>query len=212
VAAGALDVGEAVRLVRQRGAFMQEAVPEGSGGMSAVLGLDGDEVARVCEGIADVAPANFNSPQQTVIAGTRAGLEAAGAALREAGAKRVMPLDVSAPFHTTLMRPAMEKLAAELARAALRDLRVPVVSNVTAEPYRTAEQARALLVEQVCAPVRWVESVQALRAAGVTLQVEVGPGNVLTGLAARIDRGLARASLADLDGLEPTLEAVRSDA
>jgi [acyl-carrier-protein] S-malonyltransferase len=192
---------------------MQEAVPEGEGGMAAVLGLEGDAVARVCrESEGSVAPANFNSPVQTVIAGERGALAAAAEGLRAAGARRIVSLDVSAPFHSELMRPAMEKLAPDLADAGLRDPRIPVVSNVTAEPYRTAEAARALLREQVCAPVRWVECVQTLVRAGATLQLEVGPGEVLTGLAARIDRGLRRASLAAADGLDAALVAAKEVA
>jgi [acyl-carrier-protein] S-malonyltransferase len=144
-----------------------------------------------------------------VIAGERTALEAAGAALRSAGAKRIVPLDVSAPFHSELMRPAMEKLATDLAEARLRDPRIPVVSNVTAQPYRTADRARALLREQVCAPVRWVESVRALRSEGAVLQLEVGPGDVLTGLAGRIDRGLTRARLSAAEELEGALAAVK---
>jgi [acyl-carrier-protein] S-malonyltransferase len=213
VAAGALDLAEAVRLVARRGRYMQEAVPEGEGGMAAVLGLEGEAVSRVCREIdGAVAPANFNSPVQTVIAGARDALEAAGAALRSAGAKRIVPLDVSAPFHSELMAPAMEKLAVDLAAAQLRDLRIPVVSNVTAKPYRTADQARALLREQVCAPVRWVESVQLLRSEGAGLQLEVGPGEVLTGLAGRIDRTLARARLSGPEDLDAAVAAVKEIA
>jgi [acyl-carrier-protein] S-malonyltransferase len=213
VAAGALDLAEAVRLVARRGRYMQEAVPEGEGGMAAVLGLEGEAVSRVCREIdGAVAPANFNSPVQTVIAGARDALEAASAALRSAGAKRIVPLDVSAPFHSELMAPAMEKLAVDLAAAQLRDLRIPVVSNVTAKPYRTADEARALLREQVCAPVRWVESVQLLRSEGTVLQLEVGPGEVLTGLAGRIDRTLARARLSGPEDLDAAVAAVKEIA
>ena len=209
VAAGALDLAEAVRLVARRGRYMQDAVPEGEGGMAAVLGLDGEAVSRVCREVdGTVAPANFNSPVQTVIAGDRAAVEAAGVALKSAGAKRIVPLEVSAPFHSELMQPAMEKLGVDLVDAQLRDLRIPVISNVTAKPYRTADQARALLREQVCAPVRWVECVQALRAEGAVLQLEVGPGEVLTGLAGRIDRALARARLSAHEDLDAALAAV----
>jgi [acyl-carrier-protein] S-malonyltransferase len=213
VAAGALDLAEAVRLVARRGRYMQEAVPDGEGGMAAVLGLDGEAVSRICREVGGtVAPANFNSPVQTVIAGERAALEAAGAALKSAGAKRIVPLEVSAPFHSELMQSAMEKLGADLADAQLRDLRIPVVSNVTAKPYRTAGQARTLLRDQVCAPVRWVESVQALRSGGAVLQLEVGPGEVLTGLAGRIDRALARARLSVHTELDAALAAVQEIA
>ncbi len=209
VAAGSLDLGEAVRLVRRRGQLMAEAVPDGHGAMVAVLGLRGDEVARVCAGIeGQVAPANFNSDVQTVIAGERRAVELAGEALRAAGAKRLVPLAVSAPFHCALMAPAQEKLAPALAEACFRDLRIPVVSNVTAAPYRTGADARALLAKQVTAPVRWVETLAAFRAAGVKVQLEVGPGQVLTGLAARQDKSLRRPHVSAVAELEPALAEV----
>jgi [acyl-carrier-protein] S-malonyltransferase len=193
-----------VKLVRRRGALMQEAVPQGEGAMAAVLGLDAAAVAKACaevEGV--VAPANFNSPVQTVIAGRRDAVSAASERLSAAGAKRVVALDVSAPFHCELMAPAMEKLTPELAAARFTALRTPVVSNVDAKPYESADAARARLRAQVCAPVRWVECVQTLVAAGAKLELEVGPGKVLSGLAAKIDKSLGRANvekLADLDG------------
>ena len=206
VAAGGLPLADAVKLVRRRGALMQEAVPQGEGAMAAVMGLDAEAIARVCAGIDGVvAPANFNSPVQTVIAGRRAAVAAAGEALLAAGAKRVIPLDVSAPFHCELMASAMEKLTPELAAAGFRDLRIPVVANVDAKPYTEAAQARAKLREQVCAPVRWVECVLALVASGVRLQLEVGPGKVLSGMAAKIDRNLGRANVEKLEDLEPAL-------
>ena len=204
VAAGGLPLADAVRLVRRRGALMQEAVPEGEGAMAAILGSDPETIARICaETPGVVAPANFNSPAQTVIAGRTAAVKAAGEALLKAGAKRVVPLEVSAPFHCELMTPAMEKLTPELGAAGFRDLRTPVISNVDAKPYTSVADARARLRAQVCAPVRWVECVQALVAAGATLELEVGPGKVLSGLAAKIDRALGRANvekLADLEG------------
>jgi len=204
VAAGGLALGEAVKLVRRRGALMQEAVPEGEGAMAAVLGSDPETIARICaETPGLVAPANFNSPAQTVIAGRRSSVSAAGEALLGAGAKRVVPLDVSAPFHCALMAPAMEKLAPELAAAGFRDLRVPVVSNVDARPYTRAADARERLRAQVCAPVRWVDCVATLVASGAVLELELGPGKVLSGLAAKIDRALGRANVekvADLEG------------
>ena len=209
VAAGALELPDAIRLVRRRGQLMSEAVPEGEGAMVAVLGLEGDQVARICsetEGV--VEPANFNSQLQTVIAGRRQAVEAAVAACLEAGAKRSVPLPVSAPFHCELMAPAMEKLAPELAGALRRDLRTPVVSNVNARPYHGAEEARELLRRQVCAPVRWTECVRTLVHAGVTAQLEVGPGKVLSGLAGRIHRKLVRANVATAEDLETALDAL----
>jgi [acyl-carrier-protein] S-malonyltransferase len=206
VAAGGLPLGDAVKLVRRRGALMQEAVPEGEGAMAAVMGLDAEAIARVCAGVDGVvAPSNFNSPAQTVIAGRRAAVSAAGEALLAAGAKRVIPLDVSAPFHCELMASAMEKLTPELAAAHFADWRTPVVANVDAKPYREAAQARARLREQVCAPVRWVECVQALVGSGARVQLEVGPGKVLSGFAAKIDRALGRANVEKVEDLEPAL-------
>ena len=209
VAAGTLAFADAVALVRKRGALMQEAVREGEGAMLAVMGLAADEVARVCSELSDrVAPANFNSPVQTVIAGSAAAVERAREALLAAGAKRVVPLEVSAPFHSELMAPAMEKLAPLLAETRFGDARVPVVSNVTAAPCEKGDEARELLRRQVCAPVRWVESVERLVAGGVKLELEIGPGKVLSGLAGRIDKKLARANVAVLGDVEPALAAV----
>jgi [acyl-carrier-protein] S-malonyltransferase len=209
VAAGGLPLGDAVRLVRRRGALMQEAVPEGEGAMAAVLGSDDETIARICkETPGFVAPANYNSPGQTVIAGRRTSVLAAGEALRAAGAKRVIPLDVSAPFHCELMASAMEKLTPELGSAPFKDLRTPVVANVDARPYTTAADARARLRTQVCAPVRWVDCVQTLIAAGVKLELEVGPGRVLSGFAARIDRALGRANVEKLEDLDAAVTRV----
>lgn len=213
VAAGGLPLGDAVRLVRRRGALMQEAVPEGEGSMAAVLGSDPETIARICrETSGFVAPANFNSPAQTVIAGRRTSVSAAGESLLKAGAKRVVPLDVSAPFHCELMAGAMEKLTPELGAASFRDLRIPVVSNVDAKPYTTASDARARLRAQVCAPVRWVDCVQTLIGAGARLQLEVGPGKVLSGFAAKIDRKLGRANVEKLEDLEGALTRVAEAA
>ncbi len=204
VAAGALALDDAARLVRRRGALMQEAVPEGEGGMTAVLGLPGEEVARVCAVIEGaVCPAGFNAPLQTVVAGERAALREAGAALKAAGATKLIPLPVSAPFHSPLMTPAQEKLAPALAETCFWNARVPVISNVTAQPYAAPEEARALLREQVCAAVRWVDCVRTLVRAGVRVQLEMGPGRVLSGLGRKIDRTLVCASVekpADLEG------------
>jgi [acyl-carrier-protein] S-malonyltransferase len=204
VAAGGLPLGDAVKLVRKRGALMQEAVPLGEGAMSAILGSDPETIARICaETPGMVAPANFNSPGQTVIAGRADSVKAACESLLRAGAKRAIALDVSAPFHCALMTPAMEKLGPELEAAPFKDLSTPVVANVDARPYVRAADARAKLRAQVCGSVRWVECVQTLLAAGITLELEVGPGRVLSGFAARIDRNLGRANvetLADLEG------------
>ena len=204
VASGALDFEEAVRLVHARGRFMQEAVAEGRGAMAAVLGLAPDEVARVCEAVRDatggvVTPANYNSPQQTVIAGDAAAVEAACSRLREEGAKRTIPLAVSAPFHCPLMAPAAEKLATELGRVRFSAASPPVVTNVEAEPNDDPGRMAALLEAQVTAPVRFVETIERLMALGVTHVLEVGTGRVLSGLVARISRGLERSWLSSPD-------------
>jgi [acyl-carrier-protein] S-malonyltransferase len=190
VAAGAFSFADAVRIVRDRGLFMQEAVPEGIGAMAAIVGLPRDAVATACADAAQatgkiVSPANFNSPEQTVIAGHREAVEQASARCRELGAKRAIPLPVSAPFHCALMRPAAERLAPKLSALALRDPRIPVVTNVDAAPATTGEAIRDALARQVDSPVRWVETVVAIAEAGVTEALEIGPGNVLAGLVRR---------------------------
>jgi [acyl-carrier-protein] S-malonyltransferase len=189
VAAGALKFADAVRLVHLRGKFMQEAVPAGTGAMAAILGLGAEEVAAACReaaGAEVVSPANLNGGGQVVIAGHKAAVERACAAAKARGAKRAVPLAVSAPFHCALMQPAAEKLAGELGRVPFAPLEVPLVSNVDAEPNQDPARARELLVQQVTAPVRWEESVHRLAALGVARAVEVGAGNVLAGLVRRI--------------------------
>lgn len=192
VAAGTLDFADAVRLVRNRGRYMQEAVPVGQGAMAAILGLDEAGVAQACVDAAEgdvVSPANLNSPGQVVIAGSAAAVARAGERAKALGAKRVIPLQVSAPFHCALMIPAQERLAPELRAAASRDPRVPVVANVDAEPKRTAAAAIDALIQQVSSPVRWENVVQRLASEGVTRYVEVGPGKVLSGLVKKIVPG-----------------------
>jgi [acyl-carrier-protein] S-malonyltransferase len=200
VASGAIDFEEAVRLVHARGRFMQEAVAEGRGAMAAVLGLAPGDVARVCDGARAatggvVAPANYNSPQQTVIAGDAETVELACSRALEGGAKRTIPLAVSAPFHCPLMAPAAEKLATELGRVQFSVASPPVMTNVEAKPNDDPGRMAALLEAQVTAPVRFVEMIERLMALGVTRVLEVGTGRVLSGLVARISRGLERASL-----------------
>jgi [acyl-carrier-protein] S-malonyltransferase len=199
VASGALGFEDAVRLVHARGRFMQEAVPEGHGAMAAILGGSEDLAQEVCKIAAAqtgrvVSPANFNAPGQTVIAGDAAAVEIACAKARERGAKRTIPLAVSAPFHCALMAPAAEKLSLELARVRFTDARPPVVTNVEAEPESQGARFAELLEAQVTAPVRFAEMVRRMHALGVTRLLEIGPGRVLTGLAARIERSIARAS------------------
>ena len=193
VCAGGMSLTDAVRIVRQRGRFMQEAVPVGAGVMAAVLGLHPDAVARICEESAAgevVSPANLNAPGQVVIAGHVGAVERACRLAEERGAGRVQLLPVSAPFHCSLMRPARERLAEVLQDVELRDLRVPLVCNVDATPVREAGQVRENLIRQVTSPVRWTESVLELVRLGAGQAVEVGPGRVLRGLIRRIDPAL----------------------
>jgi len=205
VAAGTIGFADAVRIVRRRGRYMQEAVPVGQGAMAAVLGLDADAVARACEEAAEgevVSPANLNAPGQIVIAGTAAAVARAGERCTAAGAKRVVPLPVSAPFHSALMKPAQERLAPELRALPVSAPRVPVVANVDAEPKRDAAASIEALVRQVSAPVRWEAVVRRLASEGVRAYVEVGPGTVLTGLGRKIHREAATASIDGPDGLD----------
>jgi len=200
VASGAMDFRDAVRVVHARGRFMQEAVAEGRGAMAAVMGCGPDEVRAACEAVAAergevVAPANYNSPQQTVIAGEAAAVEAAGALAQERGAKRVVALPVSAPFHCALMRPAAEKLRTELDRITFRRPSRPVVTNVEARPNEDPGRMPALLEEQVTAPVRFTGMIACLQELGAGTFLEVGPGRVLSGLIARIERRARRGNL-----------------
>jgi [acyl-carrier-protein] S-malonyltransferase len=191
VASGAYAFADAVRTVHLRGKFMQEAVPEGVGAMAAILGLVPDAVTAACKDAAVetgkiVSPANFNSPEQTVIAGHAEGVARASELCRERGAKKAVPLPVSAPFHCALMQPAADRLATVLDALAMDDPRIPIVTNVDASPARLATEVRAALARQVASTVRWVESVEAMAAMGITEALEIGPGNVLAGLVRRI--------------------------
>jgi [acyl-carrier-protein] S-malonyltransferase len=191
VAAGTMTFADALRIVRRRGRYMQEAVPVGAGAMAAVVGLDPGTVAKACEDAAQgdvVSPANLNGAGQVVIAGSRDAVARAGERARELGAKRVVPLPVSAPFHCALMKPAEARLAPELRALKVQDPRVPVVANVDGEPKRTAAGAVEALIAQVSSPVRWEAVVGRLASEGVTTYVEVGPGTVLSGLVRKINR------------------------
>jgi [acyl-carrier-protein] S-malonyltransferase len=206
VASGALGFEAAVRIVHARGRLMQEAVPEGRGAMAAVLGASAADVGLACEYAAAatgrvVAPANFNAPGQTVIAGETVAVEMACSRALQNGARRAVPLPVSAPFHCALMAPAAEKLGAELAGLRFREARPPVVTNVEAEPNADPARFPELLARQVTAPVRFTDMVQRLAQLGVTRVLEIGPGPVLTGLVARIRREFGRASLGRLTDL-----------
>jgi [acyl-carrier-protein] S-malonyltransferase len=191
VAAGTLDFADAVRLVRNRGRYMQEAVPVGTGAMAAILGLDEAAVLKACAEAAQgevVSPANLNGGGQIVIAGGTAAVARAGERAKALGAKRVIPLKVSAPFHCALMKPAGDRLQPDLRAVRSRDPRVPVVANVDARPRTTAASAIEALIAQVASPVRWEDTVTFLASAGVTTCVEVGPGTVLSGLVRKIRR------------------------
>ena len=208
VCAGVIAFADAVRAVRLRGLAMQEAVPAGEGAMAAILGLAPEEVASVCREAAQgevVSPANFNSPEQTVIAGRAGAVRRACELASERGAKRAIPLAVSAPFHCALMRPAETRLAEHLAGVAFHEPALPVVANATAAPVASGQAARDALVRQVCSPVRWTESVLALRGLGAERFVEVGPGRVLSALVRRIEQEIEVAGVEDRKTLEATL-------
>ncbi len=208
VAAGSIRFDDALRIVRRRGRYMQEAVPVGAGAMAAVLGLDAAAVAEACEEAAQgdvVSPANLNGAGQVVIAGSRDAVARATVRLKARGAKRVVPLPVSAPFHGALLKPAEERLAPELRALEAGEPRVPVIANVDAEPKRDATSAIDALVRQVSSPVRWEDSVRRLASEGVDRYVEVGPGTVLTSLVRKIHREAATANVqgpADLAAVE----------
>jgi len=204
VAAGTLAFTDAVRLVRNRGRYMQQAVPAGQGAMAAILGLDEGGVNQACLEAAQgevVSAANLNSPGQIVIAGTAAAVSRASERCKALGAKRAIPLPVSAPFHCALMKPAEQRLAPELRAAASRDPRVPVVANVDAELKLTAAASIEALIQQVSSPVRWENVVRRLASEGVTRYVEVGPGKVLSGLVKKIVPGATILNVAGPDDL-----------
>jgi [acyl-carrier-protein] S-malonyltransferase len=213
VAAGALSFRDAVPLVRFRAQAMQEAVPAGVGAMAAILGLDADGVAGACAAAAQgevVEPVNFNTPEQIVIAGHRSAVERAIVAATERGAKRGVLLPVSAPFHSSLMKPAAEKLAARLASVTIGAPAIPVLHNVDVEPRADPDAIRVALARQAASPVQWTQTVRAIAARGITQIVECGPGRVLTGMCKRIDRnvkGLALDAGADIATVRAALAA-----
>lgn len=205
VAAGGMGFADAVRIVRLRGQYMQEAVPVGEGGMAAVLGLGPQEVEELCHRAANgevLAPANFNSPGQIVISGHMRAIERAIALAPQMGAKRAIPLAVSAPFHSPLMVPAGERLRLALEGVEIGDLSIPVVTNVEAEPNMDKGRVRELLVRQVSSPVRWEESVRRMVSLGVERFLEIGPGKVLAALVRRIDGTKEVLNLEDVASLE----------
>ncbi len=186
-AAGGMDDADAIRLVRKRGILMQDTVPTGEGAMCAVLAMDADKIEAVLEDIPDVGIANYNCPGQIVITGKKAAVETAAARLKEAGARRTMMLNVSGPFHSPLMLPAGEELARELEQIQIHPLRIPYVTNVTAQKVEDSAETKDLLVRQVSSPVRWMQCVETMIADGVDTFIEIGPGKTLAGFMKKID-------------------------
>jgi [acyl-carrier-protein] S-malonyltransferase len=208
-AAGGLEFSAAVKLVRGRGKYMQEAVPAGQGAMAAILGLSPTEVADICKKAAEnevVSPANLNSPEQTVISGSAAAVKRAVEIATQSGAKRAVILPVSAPFHCALMMPAQQRLERDLRATKFSALKIPLITNVDAQAITTGDEARDALIRQVTAPVRWLDSVREMIEAGVTVFVEVGPGKVLTGLLRQIDRSVRVFNVEDSTSLQSTME------
>jgi [acyl-carrier-protein] S-malonyltransferase len=212
VCAGAIDFADAVKLVRARGQFMQTAVPVGEGAMAAVLGMEDQQIIDLCREAGSaggvVEAVNFNSPGQVVIAGTVGAVERAVELLKAAGCKRAMPLPVSAPFHTSLMRPAGDKLKEAMAALAFRAPSIPVVHNVHAQPESDPARIKAILFEQIFSPVQWTGCVEYMVRNGVTTTVECGPGKVLSGLNKRIEKSLNCFGIEAVDGLEQSLAAL----
>lgn len=204
VCSGALSLADAVRTVRSRGTFMQEAVPVGVGAMAAILSVEADVLVAICEEAAQgevVAPANFNSPGQIVIAGHATAVNRAIEIAKVKGYRKAMLLPVSAPFHCALMQPAADRLRAVLDCIMVNTMQLPVITNVEARANHDAGRVRELLVTQVCAPVRWEQSVQAMISDGITRFVEIGPGKVLTGLVKRINKEMALVNIEDTAGV-----------
>ena len=213
VAAGSVDFADAVRTVRNRGKYMQEAVPVGQGAMAAVLGMPLAEVERICKQAAQddiCSPANINSPEQIVISGSKPAVERAAELAKAGGAKRAIMLPVSAPFHCALMQPAQDRLGKDLQNLTFHGMQLPLVKNVDGELTQDSEVARQALVSQVTGAVQWVKSMQTLIAQGVELFIEVGPGKVLCGLLRQIDRSKPFANVEDEGSLARALAAISS--
>jgi [acyl-carrier-protein] S-malonyltransferase len=211
VAASGLDFSSAVKLVRGRGRYMQEAVPAGEGAMAAILGLPPAEVFEICKKAADnevVSPANLNSPEQTVISGNAAAVKRAVEIASQSGAKRAVILPVSAPFHCALMAPAQKRLEHDLRAVNFTALKIPLITNVDAEAITTGDEAREALIRQVTSPVRWLDSVHEMIESGVTIFVEVGPGKVLSGLMRQIDRSVRCLNVEDAASLQATIDKI----
>ncbi|WP_290610627.1 ACP S-malonyltransferase [Arsukibacterium sp. UBA3155] len=208
VCADVLSLGQAVKLVEQRGHYMQQAVPAGVGGMSAIIGLDDAAITKACAEAAQgeiVAPVNYNSPGQVVIAGHKAAVERAGELCKAAGAKRALPLPVSVPSHCALMRPAAEKLASDLAALNFNTPQLPVINNVDVSIASDSAAVKEALIRQLYSPVRWTETIEWLASQGVTAVLELGAGKVLSGLIKRIDKNLTTSSVYDQASLQSAL-------
>ncbi|MCA1062338.1 ACP S-malonyltransferase [Rossellomorea sp. AcN35-11] len=216
VAAGAMGFEDAVYAVRKRGEFMEEAVPSGEGTMAAVLGISREALKEVTDLVTEeghtVGLANLNCPGQIVISGTVKGVELASEKAKESGAKRVIPLQVSGPFHSQLMRPAADKFASILDSITIEDARVPVIANVTAEPVTDREKIKRLLIEQLYSPVQWEDSVEKLLESGVDTFIEIGPGKVLSGLVKKVNRRVKTYAVQDEASLEQTIRALKEEA
>ncbi|PMC38404.1 [acyl-carrier-protein] S-malonyltransferase [Bacillus sp. UMB0899] len=216
VAAGVLSFEDAVYAVKKRGEYMDEAVPAGQGAMSAILGMTAEELEKITTDVTEngdsVQLANLNCPGQIVISGTAAGVEKASALAKENGAKRAIPLVVSGPFHSQLMKPAAENFDQVLSELSFNDASIPVIANVTAQPVVSHEEIKALLVKQLFSPVRWEESVRTMIQNGVTTFVEIGPGKVLTGLVKKIDRSVTVYNIFDLESLNVTVDKLKGEA
>lgn len=209
VAAGVLNFQDAVALVHKRGSYMQEAVPVGEGGMAAIIGVDRDKIVEVCQQVSADSPVqavNFNCPGQIVIAGATKGVELAVEELKAAGAKKAVILPVSAPFHSTLMKPAAEKLAVELDKVTISDAKIPVVANVSAEILTKAEDIKASLVAQAASPVLWEDCVARMKEFGADILLEAGPGKTLCGFNRRIDKTITSLNVEDVASLEKSLD------
>jgi len=215
VAAGTLSFEEGVYAVRKRGEFMENAVPNGEGSMAAILGLDRDSLLAVTNEVSEsgnpVSLANLNCPGQIVISGSRKGVELASAKAKEAGAKRALPLEVSGPFHSTLMKPAADQLRKVLDGVEMKDAEVPIVANVTAEPIRSAAEMKDKLIEQLYSPVLWEDSVRKMIELGVDTFIEIGPGKVLSGLIKKIDKTVTTFSVSDEESAQSVIDALKEE-
>jgi [acyl-carrier-protein] S-malonyltransferase len=214
VCAGVIEFKDAVKLVELRGQLMQQAVPAGVGAMYAIIGLDDAAIAEACEKAAEgevVSPVNFNSPGQVVIAGNKAAVERAGVLCKDAGAKRALPLPVSVPSHCALMKPAADKLAVALQNIKFKTPEIAVINNVDVIAETDAEKIKDALVRQLFCPVRWTEIITKMAADGISLQIEAGPGKVLSGLVRRIDKSFTAQAINDTATLEAALAAVKGE-